>query len=191
VESHDPASIDSTDYRILRELTMDGRTPDVALGERIHLSSTAAARRRKILEEHGIVTGYTANVDMSRLGYSIVVLVAFELSSQAEQILNEFETAVIKCPSMSYCSFVSGDIDFMMIVHVQSFEDYDKVYRSELSTLPHVAKIRSSFVMREVAQRNVPPIIFEGRKKQAATAQSTHRLLSGNFDSSQERRRMR
>jgi DNA-binding Lrp family transcriptional regulator len=181
VENHDLMPIDSTDYRILRELTTDGRTPDVALGERIHLSSTAAARRRKILEEHGIVKGYTADINMSLLGYSIVVMVAFELSSQTEQILNEFETAVIKCPSMSYCSFVSGDIDFMMFVHVQSFEDYDQVYRRELSTLPHVAKIRSSFVMREVAQRNVPPIVFEGQRKRAANVQTTHRIANGNF----------
>jgi DNA-binding Lrp family transcriptional regulator len=47
-----------------------------------------------------------------------------------------------------------------MMVHVKSFEDYDRIYRSELATLPHVAKIRSSFVMRRVTQRNVPPAVF-------------------------------
>ncbi|MBU3078529.1 Lrp/AsnC family transcriptional regulator [Sphingomonas sp. XMGL2] len=153
--------IDSTDYRILRELTRDGRASDVALGERVHLSSTAAARRRKILEERGAVTGYTANLDMGRLGFGITVMVAIELMTQAEQALLEFEAAAVKCPSMSYCAFVSGDTDFIMIVHVRSFEDYDRVYRSELSTLPHVAKIRSSFVMREVTHRTVPPILFQ------------------------------
>ncbi|PTQ07823.1 AsnC family transcriptional regulator [Sphingomonas oleivorans] len=162
MEDSSSTAIDQTDYRILRELSKDGRASDVALGERVHLSSTAAARRRKILEERGAVRGYTADLDLSRLGFSIVVMVAIELSSQAEQALNEFETAVVRCPSMSYCSFVSGDTDFLMIVHVKSFEDYDRVYRSELSTLPHVAKIRSSFVMREVAQRTVPPILFHG-----------------------------
>ncbi|WP_281252155.1 AsnC family protein [Sphingomonas azotifigens] len=35
---------------ILHHLVTDGRTSDVALGERVHLSSTATARRRKILE---------------------------------------------------------------------------------------------------------------------------------------------
>lgn len=155
-------ALDTTDYRILRELTKDGRVSDVALGERVHLSSTAAARRRKILEENGAISGYTANLDLSRLGFSIVAIVTIELSSQAEGILNEFENAVIRCPSMSYCSFVSGDTDFLMIVHVRSFEDYDRVYRSELSTLPHVARIRSSFVMRRVGERTVPSILFSG-----------------------------
>lgn len=110
-----------------------------------------------------MVPRYTALLDLDRLGFGIVVHVAIELRSQAEYVLNEFEAAVIKCPSMSYCSFVSGDTDFMMMVHVKSFEDYDKVYRSELSTLPHVAKIRSSFVMRRVAHRSVPPILFHDR----------------------------
>ncbi|MDO7843065.1 Lrp/AsnC family transcriptional regulator [Sphingomonas immobilis] len=150
-------ALDTTDYRILRELGVDGRASDVALSERVNLSSTAVARRRKILEERGAITGYSADLDLARLGFGITVIVMIELSSQAEQALVEFETAVIACPSMSYCSFVSGNTDFLMIVHVRSFADYDRVYRSELSTLPHVAKIRSSFVMREVMQRSVPP----------------------------------
>ncbi|MGK6320177.1 Lrp/AsnC family transcriptional regulator [Sphingomonas sp. DT-204] len=161
--------LDATDYRILQELSADGRVSDVALGERVHLSSTAAARRRKILEERGAIRGYNADLDLGRLGLHIVVLVAIELSSQAEQVLNEFETAVVRCPSMSFCSFVSGDTDFIMIVHVRSFEDYDRVYRSELSTLPHVARIRSSFVMRQVAQRTAPPILFQDRRRDSSS----------------------
>lgn len=152
--------MDRTDYGIVRELAKDGRVSDVMLGERVHLSATAAARRRKILEEKGIVRGYTVNLDMARLGFSVVVIVSIELTTQAEQALNEFEQAVVHCPSVSYCSFVSGDIDFLMIVHVRSFEDYDRVYRSEFSTLPHVAKIRSSFVMRPVLERETPTVLF-------------------------------
>ena len=154
--------IDATDRRILRELSRDGRVSDVQLGERVHLSSTAAARRRKILEERGAINGYVADIALKRLGYGIVVLVSIELASQAEQVLVEFETAAVRCPSMSYCSFVSGDTDFLMVVHVKSFDDYDRVYRSELSTLPHVRRIRSSFVMREVERRNVAPAVLGG-----------------------------
>lgn len=154
------SALDRTDYRLLSELALDGRISDVALGERVFLSSTAAARRRKILEERGMIAGYTATIDLDRLGYGIMVLVSIELTSQAEQVLIEFEEAVMQCPSMSFCSFVSGDTDFVMMVHVQSFNDYDRVYRKELSRLPHVAKIRSSFIMRHVARRGAPPVVF-------------------------------
>ena len=77
--------------------------------------------------------------------------------------MNEFEQEVIKCPSVSYCGFVSGDTDFLLMLNVESFEDYDRVYRSELSKLPHVSRIRSSFVIREVARRSTPPIVFQDR----------------------------
>jgi DNA-binding Lrp family transcriptional regulator len=151
----------STDMRLLQQLVADGRATDVTLGEKIHLSSTATARRRKILEDRGVIKGYTADVDATRLGFSIDVLVSIELSSQAENALNEFEEAVVRCPSMSFCSFVSGETDFVMMIHVRSFEDYDRVYRRELSTLPHVARIRSSFLMRSVEKRQVAPAILQ------------------------------
>lgn len=161
----EPLALDQTDYRLLQEITADGRISDVALGERVHLSSTAAARRRKFLEERGAINSYTTNLDMERLGFGVTVLVSIELRSQAEGVLNEFEEAVVRCPSMSFCSFVSGDTDFVMMVHVRSFGDYDRVYRSELSKLPHVARIRSSFVMRQVADRNAPPVLFGNRDR--------------------------
>ena len=151
----------ATDMRLLQQLVADGRATDVTLGEKIHLSSTATARRRKILEDRGVIKGYTADVDKTRLGFSIDVLVSIELSSQAETALNEFEEAVVRCPSMSFCSFVSGETDFIMMIHVRSFEDYDRVYRRELSTLPHVARIRSSFLMRSVERRQLAPAILQ------------------------------
>ena len=157
--------LDSVDYQILNELCIDGRASDVWLGEKINLSSTAVARRRRSLEERQAVLSYSANLNMPMLGYSVVVFVAIELSSQAERALNEFEREVVKCPSVSYCGFVSGDTDFLIMLNVESFEDYDRVYRRELSTLPHVAKIRSSFVMREVARRGAPPIVFQAKAK--------------------------
>lgn len=155
------AELDSVDYRILQALSEDGRASDVAVGEAINLSSSAVARRRKIMEEGGIIQGYSARLNMAALGFSGVVMVAIELRSQAEAVLNEFEREVIKCPSISYCGFVSGDTDFLIMIHVNSFNEYDKIYRQELSILPHVARIRSSFVMREVARRINPPAIFD------------------------------
>lgn len=160
----EPLSLDSTDYRILKALSEDGRISDVALGEAINLSSTAVARRRRILEEAGVIEGYSAKLSLKALGFAGTVLVMVELSSQAEQVLVEFEREVIRCPSVSFCGFVSGDTDFMILIHVGSLDDYDKIYREELSNLPHVAKIRSSFVLREVARRSNVPVIFDRGK---------------------------
>lgn len=159
--------LDRIDFRILEALSDDGRISDVALGESINLSSTAVARRRKIMEESGIISSYNAQLSMHALGFSGVVIVMIELSSQAEHILDQFEQEVVKCPSISYCGFISGDTDFIIMIHVSSLDEYDEIYRKELSNLPNVGKIRSSFVLREVARRSTVPIVFERGKKQA------------------------
>lgn len=138
--------LDRTDFRILEALSSEGRMSDVALGELINLSSTAVARRRRIMEEAGIIMGYSASLSLQELGFSGVVIVMVELRSQAEHVLDEFEREVIKCPSISYCGFISGDTDFIIMIHVSSLDEYDEIYRRELSNLPNVAKIRSSFV---------------------------------------------
>lgn len=155
--------LDEADYRILRALSEDGRASDVVIGERVHLSSSSVARRRKVMEESGVIAGYDARLDMAKLGFSGVVVVSIELASQAEHVLQEFEQEVIKCPSISYCGFVSGDTDFLILIHVSSFNDYDTIYRQELSILPHISRIRSSFVLRQVARRVNPPAILKSR----------------------------
>ncbi len=154
--------LDDTDLRLMRALVADGRASDVSLGEQVHLSSTAVARRRKILEEAGYITSYAANLNLRSLGYGTLVMVSIELVSQAEKVLQDFETAVQSSPSMRFCAFVTGDTDFLMILNVQSLEDYDTIYRKELSVLPHVRRIRSSFVLREVASRHIAPVVLQG-----------------------------
>lgn len=156
----EPVRLDRTDHEILKALCEDGRLSDVALAERINLSSTAVSRRRKILEDRGVIAGYSARPDLAVMGYGVLAMVSIELSSQAEVKLEEFERAVMRCPSVSFCGFVSGGTDFQVMIHVRSFEDYDTVYRQELCNLPHVSKIKTSFVIREVSRVTVPRVIF-------------------------------
>ncbi|AKQ42956.1 hypothetical protein CP97_14290 [Aurantiacibacter atlanticus] len=155
------ADIDRTDLKVMRALSANGRASDVQLGETVNLSGTAAARRRRQLEEQGFISSYSAFVDQKKLGFTITVLVLIELSSQSENKLMEFEEAVLRCPFMSYCSFMSGENDFMMLINVRSLDDYNSVYRRELSKLPYVTKIRSNFLLREVAHHPVAPAVLE------------------------------
>lgn len=160
-----PHNLDDTDLKLMAALVTEGRASDVLLGEKVNLSSTAVARRRKILEDAGYITGYSANLNANALGYGMLVMVSIELVSQAEAVLQDFEAAVQNSPSMQFCAFITGDTDFVMILNVQSLADYDGIYRKELSVLPHVRRIRSSFVLRKVASRPIAPVILETAMK--------------------------
>src|SRR5256885_16616381 len=67
--------IDSTDRKIIGELTTEGRVSIAELGRRVNLSSPAVAERVQRLERAGVITGYRAELDPCTLGYPLTAIV--------------------------------------------------------------------------------------------------------------------
>ena len=152
--------LDGLDRAILQTLVEDGRVSYADLSERVGLSPTAAARRQNALEEAGLITGYQAVLGLDRLGFSATVIVRIALESQSEEVLDAFETAVVQCPSVVRCFLMSGEDDYIIAVSARDITDFERIHRTELARLPHVARIQSSFALREVINRAVPPAVF-------------------------------
>src|ERR1700682_4840401 len=157
--------IDKIDTTILAELSANARVSMVDLAIHVGLSSTAIARRQRSLEENGFIQGYQAILDLSRFGLRTTVLVRIALESQSDQALKSFEAGVLNCPSVIRCFLMSGSDDYVAIVLARDIEDFERIHRTELSRLPRVARIQSSFAMREVVNRAVPPVIFGGSRR--------------------------
>ncbi|MFF5182169.1 Lrp/AsnC family transcriptional regulator [Streptomyces sp. NPDC000345] len=68
-------SLDALDRQILQLLQTDGRIKLSELGRRVRLSPAAVTERVRRLEAAGVVTGYSAQVSPSRLGYGIQAFV--------------------------------------------------------------------------------------------------------------------
>ncbi len=149
--------LDRIDAAILKELAGNGRISHADLSSRVGLSPTACARRQRALEDAGIIAGYHAVVGLDRLGYGTTVIVRITLDSQAEEALDIFEKAVVACPSVVRCFLMSGSDDYIIAVSTRSIADFERIHRTELACLPHVARVLSSFALREVINRAVPP----------------------------------
>jgi Lrp/AsnC family leucine-responsive transcriptional regulator len=143
-------SLDTTDRKILNLLQHDGRMTNAQLAETINLSPSACHRRVSRLEEEGVIAGYAMLVNQEAIGLGTSVIVEVSLNSQAEEILNSFETAVQKVPAVMECYLMAGDADYVVRVAVAGVQDYERIHKEYLSRLPHVARIRSIFAMRTV-----------------------------------------
>jgi DNA-binding Lrp family transcriptional regulator len=163
---------DKIDATILSELTENARVSQVDLAARVGLSSTAVARRQRALEEEGLIRGYQAVLDLGRFGLATTVVVRITLDSQSDEALTAFERGVIDCPSVVRCFLMSGSDDYVVIVLARDIEDFERIHRTELSRLPRVARLESSFALREVVNRAVPPSVFG---KTARSAQRRRR----------------
>jgi DNA-binding Lrp family transcriptional regulator len=148
--------LDARDHAILAALLQDGRLSQVQLAERVPLSPTAIARRIRSLEEAGVIEGYQARINRQAMGLQVTVLIHISLQAQSEQQLEAFEAAVSAAPSIIGCQLMSGDDDYVLTVLARDLADYERIHKQELSRLPGVTRLRSSFVLRDVKSRPIP-----------------------------------
>jgi len=148
--------LDALDRAILGALLEDGRLSQVELAERIPLSATAIARRIRALEEEGVIQGYQARINRQSVGVSMTVIVHVGLNSQSEDVLKAFEAAVARAPSIVSCYLMSGEDDYLVTVMARDLADFERIHKEQLSRLPGVARLKSSFVLRDVASKPLP-----------------------------------
>lgn len=148
--------LDTLDRAILAALVDNGRASQVELAECLPLSATAIARRIKALEDAGIIEGYQARLSRQALGLTMTVIVHLGLKSQNEELLADFEAAVQRAPSIVSCHLMSGEDDYVLTVLARDLGDFERIHKEELSRLPGVARLKSSFALREVKARALP-----------------------------------
>jgi DNA-binding Lrp family transcriptional regulator len=149
-------AIDALDRAILAALLQDGRLSQVELAERIPLSATAIARRIRALEDKGVIQGYQARINRQALGLGMTVIVHVGLNSQNEDVLKAFEQAAAAAPSVVSCQLMSGEDDYLVTVMARDLADFERIHKEQLSRFPGVARLKSSFALREVANKALP-----------------------------------
>jgi len=141
---------DRTDREIVRLLRLDGRMTNARLAEEVGLSPSACLRRVKLMEEAGIIRGYTAIVDSSKAEAMIAVIINITLERQTEEYLDRFEAAVRKHPEIRECFLMTGGADYLLRVEVATAGDFERIHKEILSAMPGVLRIHSSFSIRNV-----------------------------------------
>ncbi len=144
--------LDRLDRKLLALLQADGRISNTALAQAIGLSQSACLRRVQRLEKAGVIEGYGARLNPAAFGRGETVFIEITLTSQTEAVLDAFERAVAGSPDILECHLMAGDYDYLLRVAVADSADYEHLHRKQLTTLPHVARIRSHFALRRVAR---------------------------------------
>jgi DNA-binding Lrp family transcriptional regulator len=157
--------MDQIDAALLNELAENGRATYVELAERVGLTSTACARRLRALEKSGIILRYQVVPDLKSLGLTTTVVVRISLTSQSEEALETFEQAIVKCPSVMRCLLMSGSDDYLVTVVCRDIEDFENIHKTQLSRLPRVSRVQSSFAIRDIVNRPLPSLRRAARSR--------------------------
>jgi Lrp/AsnC family leucine-responsive transcriptional regulator len=118
------ALLDDTNRRLLAELQEDARLSLAELGRRVGLSSPAVADRLQRLERDGVISGYRAEVDPRRLGYSLTSVI--RIRPAPGQLANVAELAQ-RTAEVVECHRITGEDCYFMKAHVRDVEHLEEV----------------------------------------------------------------
>jgi Lrp/AsnC family transcriptional regulator, leucine-responsive regulatory protein len=145
-----PVGMDDLDAAILRHLERNGRATNFDVGEAVGLSASAASRRIQALETMGAIRGYRALINDRLLGKHMTVFVRVTLEKQSAPVLSAFESAVRHTRGIVSCHLMAGQYDYMLVARVADIDDYGRLHQNELSRLPGVVRLETSFALRDV-----------------------------------------
>lgn len=151
--------IDRYDRRILEELQKDGRVSNQELAERIGLSPSPCLRRVRALEESGLISGYRAMLDATKLGLSLMALIHISMDRHTPERFANFEEKVSALPEVLECLLVTGqDADYQLKVVVRDMDAFQSLLLEKITRIEGVSGVHSSFVLRRVVDKTALPV---------------------------------
>ncbi len=150
--------LDRYDRAIVALLQEDARITNARLAEKVSLSESACLRRVRGLEESGLIQGYAALIDQQKAGYPVNVFVNITLDRQHQSGLEAFESEVRRIPEVMECYLMTGEHDYFLRLIVADLVDFERVHSQQLTRLPSVARVQSSFAMRTVTRTKAIPV---------------------------------
>jgi Lrp/AsnC family leucine-responsive transcriptional regulator len=152
------ASLDRTDLRILAVLQGEGRITNAELADRVSLSPSACLRRLQRLESEKIITGYSAQIDPEAIGLGLQAFVRVQLTKHESAAIEDFVARVNGWDEVVACHALTGDMDYLLHVHVADLKDFSRFLLDHLLNAAGVADVNSSFVLRTVKRSPSLPL---------------------------------
>lgn len=153
------SEFDHFDSRILALLQKDARISMAELGRSVHLSQPAVTERVRKLELGGVIRGYRAEVDLSRLGYGIRAIVRVARVEYARVV-----RVIEQTPEVIKALNVTGEDSWVLEIAVVDVAHLDAVVTkfcalTQTSTSIVLNAPRESTVVLPAQRDNIKPSI--------------------------------
>jgi Lrp/AsnC family transcriptional regulator, leucine-responsive regulatory protein len=142
--------LDAISWKILEALQQNARVSFAELGRKIGLSTPAVAERVHRLEEAGVITGYHASLDSTKIGVPIRILVRLTIPGGEVQI-SRTVIALKELSEISRCHRITGSESFIIEADVVSIRHLEALI-DRLSALG--ATSTSTVLSSPVERRN-------------------------------------
>jgi len=147
--------LDTTGWQLLHALQQNARLSYSELGQRVGLSSPAVAERVRRMEDAGIISGYHAEINLSKVGFPITAII--RMSTSPGERCTRFTGFVENIPEVLECYRVTGSDALIMKVMASSVEHLEAL----IDQLSAHGQLTTSIVLSTPVRRRIVTQVAE------------------------------
>ena len=121
-------------------------------------ASPRLTARVKALEAAGVIARYVALANAAALGLGLNVFINISLKTQSKEALADFERRIAEHDEVMECYLMSGDSDYLIRVALPDIAALERFILEQLTPIPGIEKIRSSFALKQVRYKTALPL---------------------------------
>ncbi|MFZ6721506.1 Lrp/AsnC family transcriptional regulator [Undibacterium sp. Ji49W] len=162
--------LDKIDRKILAILQADGRLTNQEVAERVNLSPSPCLRRIKRLEDSGVIRKYVALLEPAKIGLGLLAYVNVRLEKHSDapgkgasrSPRDDFSASVGQWPEVVACYAMTGEMDYLLRVHVEDMNHFSRFMMETLLRHPAVLDVKSSFALQQIKDTTALPVVVGG-----------------------------
>ncbi|MEM9811044.1 MAG: Lrp/AsnC family transcriptional regulator [Pseudomonadota bacterium] len=139
-------TLDPADIRLLALLQVDASRPAEWLASRVGASRPSVQRRLARLRSEGIIERQVAVLSAEAVAL-MTFIVEIELEREQPHLLDEFRRLARSRPEVQQCYYVTGQVDFVLIVLVPDMIAYDAFTRDLFTDEPNIRRFTTQVVV--------------------------------------------
>jgi len=142
--------LDDENRAILRQYQANPALTVPELAQLVRMTPARVTRRLDKLVEDGIIQGQKVVIDWAALGYTVHVALRFTLDKTVPRAFDEFIAAARQVREVLEIQTFLGQVDVRLLLIARDLADYQRVYRDDILTLPHIADIEALMTLASV-----------------------------------------
>ena len=145
---------DKTDLLILQSMAKDSTISYAELGKKLYVSAGTIHVRIKKMQEAGIITGNSFEVDFKKLGFDITAFVGIylEKSSMYDRVAKELQ----KIPEIVRANYTTGNYSMFIEIICRDMNGLRKVLHDDLQKIKGIERTETIISLEESFSRSLP-----------------------------------
>lgn len=150
--------LEDVDRRLLRLLQADPTQGVPELAVAAGLTPARVTRRLDRLRHNGVLLGSQVVIDWAALGYAVAVSLRITLDKTMPRAFDEFLAVARDVPEVIEIQTFLGRVDVRLSLIARDLPHYQRIYREQVLTLPHIADIEALMTVASVKSDESLPL---------------------------------